>query len=135
MNSKLNLNMIVVAVFFIASACSPTANSIPILDQAQPESAYNLAPSVPVTGELPAYTADRQTYDFEQEVWAYPSQQLHSACVSEDIQRLGKCEEAELKASTFHHVNENTAAPAYPGQKLHSHCVSVDIQRQDDCVE
>jgi hypothetical protein len=135
MNTKLNLASIVVTIFLIATACSPDDSSLPILDQAQPEEAnYEMVPLVPVTGEQ-AYETGQQAYDFEQEARAYPSQKFHSACVSVDIHRQGRCEEKEQNGATFLPGNGNTEAPAYPSRKLHAACVSEDIQRQDKCLE
>jgi hypothetical protein len=135
MNTKLNLASIVVTIFLIATACAPDDSSLPILDLAQPEEAgYEMVPLVPITGEQ-SYETGQQAYDFEQEARAYPSQQLHSACVSADIHRQGRCEESEQNGANFLSGKENTEAPTYPSQKLHSHCVSEDVQRQYSCMD
>lgn len=128
MNAKPNLSLIVVALLIIVAACSPTANSLPILDQAQPEERYyKIVPLEPVTGQ--------NVYDYEQEARAYPSQQLHSNCLSNDSQRQEMCQEKEPQGAIFLPRSLNIDSPAYPSQKLHSDCLSEDIQRQDNCVE
>jgi hypothetical protein len=132
MNTKLNLASIVVTIFLIATACSPEMSSLPIVDEAPAaEENYGIAALVPLT----AVDAGENVYDYEQEVWAYPSHRLHSACASADIHRQSKCEEQELNTVILHSNNANANTQDYPSQKLHSHCVSEDVQRQYSCMD
>ena len=132
MNTKLALASLVLALFLIATACSPETISLPALDPAPPEEAsYEIVPLVPVTG----LSAAENVYDYEQEARAYPGQRLHSACASEDIRRQGKCEEQEPNAVIRHSNNVDTEPQNYPPQKLHSHCVSEDVHRQYNCMD
>lgn len=134
MNTRLNLASIILTLIFIAAACSPKESSPPIVDRVQSERNYEMVQSLPVTGGQP-YVAEQRAYDFEQEVRAYPSHQVHSACASADIHRQGRCEEKEQIRKTLLPGNGNTEAPASPLQKLHSHCVSEDLNRQNYCMD
>ena len=134
MNTKLNLAFIVVTMFFIATACASEMSFQPILDPAQLEEFSNAGPGLPVTGKESYETAQR-AYDFEKEARAYPSHKFHSACVSEDIQRQGKCVEQEQTGTAFLSGIGHAEAIDYPNHKLHSACVSEDIRRQENCVE
>jgi hypothetical protein len=134
MNTKLNFAFIVITLFLIATACSPEMSFQPILDPAQLEELYNAVPALPVNGKE-SHEAAQRVYDFEQEIRAYPSHQFHFACVSEDIQRQGRCMEQEQTGTDLLSDNGHAEALGYPNPELHSACVSEDIKRQANCME
>lgn len=131
MNTKSILALIVVILFLLATARAPISGSSSTLDQAPLEERNSkMVDWAPGTGETP--------YDYEQEALAYPSQQLHSSCVSANNQRQALCQEKEpnfIPGSIYIFSNSNTDDHAYPSQKLHGACASQNIQRQESCVE
>lgn len=127
MKTKRNLTLIVVTVLFIAAACSPTKSPSSVLNPAQPATRNDKVLPLPVTG--------KQTSNTDQDLQAFPSQQLHRYCVSEDSQTQGDCVEREPSPSTsLFSGNSNASAGADLSQKLHSDCAAEDSQRQASCT-
>jgi len=132
MNTKFTLASIVVTLFLIATACSPEMSSLPIVDEAPPtEANYEIAPLVPLTG----IDAGENTYAYEQDALAYPSQKFHSNCVSHNSHRQSMCEEREPNTIIRRSDDTQAQIQEYPSHKLHSHCVSEDVHRQNKCID
>jgi hypothetical protein len=135
MNINPNLVSMIAITFLIGTACSPTLDSSPVMNQTQPEERdYKIAPLVPVTGHQENKISEN-AYDYEQETQSYPSQQLHRNCVSNNSQRQDRCQEKEPNDVIIHPGKTNSDLPTYPSQKSHSDCVSEDIQQQYKCVD
>lgn len=129
MNTKLNLTLIVITILFAASACSPAVHSS---TNSSPVS--NIAQRADKTVALVAVTGGHASVSV-QETQAYPNQQFHRYCVSEDSRRQANCMEPK-PGLTSGLISSGTSTDIgdYPSQQLHSACVSQDKQRQDSCI-